>query len=176
MKQQAFKERLPVLVLNRSFQPLSICQVRRAIILILEGKAELIENGIGYIQTVSTSFPLPTVIKLDYMVKHPKRRSKLTRLGVFRRDNYVCQYCGNESLNLTIDHIIPRHQGGGHVWENVTSACPRCNHRKAGRTPDEANMKLIRKPCEPVNYGGFYLPHRYTRGFPIWQKYLPGSN
>ena len=176
MSQQCFKERLPVLVLNSSFQPLSICQVRRALTLILEGKAEMIENGMGFIHTISRDFPLPTVIRLDYMVKQPRRQNKLTRLGVFRRDDYICQYCGKESLHLTIDHIIPRHQGGAHRWDNVTSACPRCNHRKAGRTPDEANMKLTKKPFEPVSYGGFYLPHRFNRGLTTWKKYLPGSN
>ncbi len=176
MSEQRFKERLPVLVLNASFQPLSICQVKRAIILLLEGKAEMIENGMGYIHTIKTDFPLPTVIRLEYMVKQPRRSNRLTRLGVFRRDNYTCQYCGKESAQLTIDHIIPRHQGGKHVWENVTSACPRCNHRKAGRTPDEASMKLTRKPFQPVNHGNFCLPYRYTRGLSVWQKYLANSN
>lgn len=176
MDQASHKERMPVLVLNSSFQPLSICQVRRAILLIGEGKAEMVENGMGYIHTVTASFPLPTVIRLEYMVKQPRHGNKLTRLGVFRRDNYACQYCGKESPSLTIDHIVPRHRGGAHIWQNVTSACPKCNHRKAGRTPDEANMKLIRKPFEPANYTAFYLPHRYTRGLPVWQKYLPNCN
>ncbi|MDX9802410.1 MAG: HNH endonuclease [Dehalococcoidales bacterium] len=170
------KERLPVLVLNSSFQPLSICQVRRAIVLIHEGKAEMIENGMGFIHAISTDFPLPTVIRLDYMVRPPRHNNKLTRVGVFRRDNYTCQYCGKQSMVLTIDHIIPRHRGGEHTWENVTSACPKCNHRKAGRTPEEANMKLNRKPCQPSVYAGFYLPHRFTTGIPAWQKYIPSHN
>jgi len=172
MNASSAKERLPVLVLNSSFQPLSVCQVKRAVILILEGKAEMVENGMGYIHTVRNDFPLPTVIRLDYMIKKPSHRNKLTRMGVFRRDNYTCQYCGKESQLLTIDHVIPRHRGGQHLWENVTSACPKCNHRKAGRTPEEASMKLVRRPFEPKNYGDFYLPHRFTRGLPVWQKYL----
>ncbi len=169
-------ERLPVLVLNSSFQPLSICQVKRAIVLILEGKAEMIENGMGYISTVARSFPVPSVIRLEYMVKRPRHACKLTRLGIFRRDNYTCQYCGKQSTELTIDHIVPRHQGGSHSWLNVTSACPRCNHRKAGRTPEEAGMKLFRKPVKPSNSSGFYLPHKYVTGASKWHKYLPDYN
>jgi 5-methylcytosine-specific restriction endonuclease McrA len=136
----------------------------------------MVENGMGYIRTVSSDYPLPSVIRLDYMIKPPCHNNKLTRLGVFRRDRYTCQYCGKEGLLLTIDHIIPRHRGGQHIWENVTSACPRCNHRKAGRTPEEASMKLIRKPFQPAGFGGFYLPRRYCKNLEIWQKYLPDIN
>ncbi|MDD5487018.1 MAG: HNH endonuclease [Dehalococcoidales bacterium] len=172
MSTQKMKERMPVLVLNSSFQPLSICQVRRAIVLIHEGKAEMVENGMGFIHTISQEIPLPTVIRLDYMVRPPRHKNKLTRIGVFRRDGYTCQYCGKQSTLLTIDHIVPSHRGGEHKWTNVASACPKCNHRKAGRTPEEANMKLTRKPFEPSAYTGFYLPHRYTGGVSTWDKYL----
>ena len=176
MSIQYMKERLPVLVLNNCFQPLSICQVRRAIVLIHEGKAEMIEDGMGFIHTVSQDIPLPTVIRLDYMVRQPRHQNKLTRVGIFRRDNYTCQYCNKRSSLLTIDHVVPRHRGGEHKWTNVASACPKCNHRKAGRTPEEANMKLARQPFEPVMYSGFYLPHRYTEGIPVWKKYLSSNN
>ena len=123
---------LPVLVLNQTYEPLNICRVRRAIVLLYRGKAEMLENGSGFIQSVSYTFPVPSVIRLAYWIKRPRPQPKLTRLEIFHRDRYTCQYCGKETRQLTLDHVIPRHQGGEHNWENVVSACVPCNRRKAG--------------------------------------------
>jgi 5-methylcytosine-specific restriction endonuclease McrA len=116
--------------------------------------------------------PLPSVIRLLYMIHRPRPRQKLTRLEVFLRDRFACQYCGKEIRELTIDHVIPRHRGGQHSWENVVSACIPCNHRKAGRTPAEARMLLRHPPRVPRS--GFLVPYGYLPSPEEWQKYLPG--
>jgi 5-methylcytosine-specific restriction endonuclease McrA len=138
-----------VLVLNANFEPLNVCNTRRAIGMMLDGKAALIANGRGVIQTVSTSFPLPSVIRLEQMIQRPRPRVKLTRREIFRRDNYTCQYCGRKVPNLTIDHVLPRHLGGMHVWTNVVAACATCNHLKGGRRLDESHLNLLTIPREP---------------------------
>jgi len=165
---------LPVLVLNQSYEPLNICRVRRAVVLLYQNKAEMLENGSGFIHSVNYEFPVPSVIRLAYMIKRPYRLGrKLTRLEAFRRDQYTCQYCGKETRQLTLDHVIPRYRGGEHTWENVVSACVSCNRRKAGRTPKEAGMRLIRQPSRPYDGGLFYIPPQYPRTRSEWQKYLP---
>lgn len=163
---------LPVLVLNQSYEPLTICRTRRAVVLIYQRKAEMLENGVGFIHTVTDIFPIPSVIRLAYMIRRPYRERKLTRFEVFNRDRYTCQYCGRETRQLTLDHVIPRYRGGRHIWENVVSACVPCNRRKAGRTPREAGMKLIRLPTRPNNRLPFNIPYYYLETKSEWRKYL----
>ena len=164
---------LPVLVLNQSYEPLNICRVRRAVVLLYQNKAEMLENGSGFIHSADFEFPVPSVIRLASMIKRPHRFvRKLTRLEVFKRDHYTCQYCGKETRQLTLDHVIPRYRGGEHTWENVVSACVPCNRRKAGRTPQEAGMRLIHQPSRPRDNGLFYIPARYPHIRSEWQKYL----
>lgn len=165
--------KLPVLVLNQNYEPLNICRVRRAVVLIQYAKAEMLENGTGFIHSASHSFPVPSVIRLAAMIKRPRQQRKLTRLEVFHRDQYTCQYCGKQSHQLTLDHVIPRYRGGEHIWENVVSACIPCNRHKAGKTPGEAGMKLSRRPAPPKGGSFFYLPHSYQQTHNQWQKYLP---
>jgi len=163
----------PVLVLNQSYEPLNICRVRRAVVLIYQNKAEMLENGSGFIHSISRDFPIPSVIRLASMVRRPHRVDRrLTRLEIFKRDRYICQYCGKEAKQLTLDHVIPRYRGGQHTWENVVSACVFCNRRKAGRTPREAGMKLINEPSRPRFTGLFYVPAHQTQIRNEWQKYL----
>ena len=116
----------PVLVLNANFEPINICTTRRAVVLILGGKAAMVANGRGYIHTVRELIPRPSVIRLELQVHRPRPRVKLTRREVFRRDNYTCQYCGRRDGGLTVDHVLPRYQGGQHIWTNVVAACPPC--------------------------------------------------
>ncbi len=137
---------LPVLVLNQNYEPLNICRARRAVVLVYCGKAEMLEDGSGFIHSIGQIFSVPSVIRLAYMIKRPRPKRKLTRLEVFNRDQYICQYCGKESRQLTLDHVIPRYRSGEHTWENVVSACIPCNRHKAGRTPEQAGMRLIRCP------------------------------
>ena len=167
---------LSVLVLNQSYEPLNICRVRRAVLLLYHSKAEMLENGSGFIHSASFDFPVPSVIRLAYVVKRPRPVRKLTRIEIFNRDQYTCQYCGKEARELTLDHVIPRYQGGKHTWENVVSACVACNRRKAGRTPEQAGMRLIRRPAPPHDGPSFYVPYHYQKIRAEWQKYLPRGN
>ncbi len=162
-----------VLVLNANFEPINICNLRRAIGLMLARKAALIANGRGEIKTVSASFPRPSVIRLENMIHRPRPHVKLTRREVFRRDNYTCQYCGRKVSNLTIDHVLPRHLGGTHTWTNVVAACPSCNHFKGGRRLEDARMALTVIPREPpasaLYIFGPLLPENDE-----WQPYIEG--
>ena len=161
-----------VLVLNQGYEPLNLCRTRRAIVLVLRDKAEVLENSRGEMRSVTRIFQIPSVIRLFYMVRRPHYERKLAKLEVFNRDHYTCQYCGRQTKELTLDHVVPRRRSGEHVWENVVSACIPCNRRKGGRTPDEAGMKLLRKPRSP-RHDGFYVPFYLLDNHKEWQKYLP---
>src|SRR5574341_1207799 len=163
----------PVLVLNANYEPLNSCTTRRAVGMMLSGKAELRVNGRGVIKTASSSFPRPAIVRLSYMVHRPRPRVKLTKKEIFRRDKYVCQYCGERPAVLTIDHIVPRHRGGAHSWENLVTACPACNRRKGGRTPVEASMPLRTMPHEPQP-SAEYLFGRMLEHRSEWADYLNG--
>lgn len=164
-----------VLVLNQNYEPLNICSVRRALVLVLGGKAELLEAAKGHIASASRSFPFPSVIRLMHLIKRPRPRVKLTRREIFLRDGYACQYCGARTSNLTVDHIIPRSRGGLHVWDNVVAACQPCNHRKGGKSVAEARMTLLMQPCEP-HAGRYYtIERRISSSLDEgWEKFLPG--
>jgi 5-methylcytosine-specific restriction endonuclease McrA len=162
-----------VLVLNANFEPINVCDMRRAVGLILTDKASLVINGRGYIQTIRISFPRPSIIRLQNMVHRPRPRVKLNRREIFRRDNYTCQYCGQRSNDLTIDHVIPRHLGGPHVWSNVVTACAQCNHRKGGRKLAEAKMSLMRQPAEPPA-SALYIFGRHLTEYTEWEPFLNG--
>lgn len=163
----------PVLVLNANFEPLNVCDTRRALGLILTGKADLVVNGRGVIRTVSREIPRPSIIRLGKMVQRPRPRVKLTRREIFRRDNYTCQYCGRRSGEMTVDHVLPRHLGGKHIWTNVVTACPACNHQKGGRRLGESGMKLIRLPQEPPS-SALYIFGRHLTENMDWEPYIRG--
>lgn len=141
-----------VLVLNATYEPLSLVSVRRAIILLLREKAELVEATEQMLRSSRLSMPVPLVIRLTYYVRLPQRRVPPTRNGVMLRDAYTCQYCGAMPGRdqLTVDHVVPRSRGGVRSWQNLVTACKPCNHRKGNRTPEEAKMRLRRKPFEPT--------------------------
>lgn len=163
----------PVLVLNANFEPINVCNTRRAIGLILMNKASLVMNGRGEIQTISKSFPSPSIIRLDRMVHRPRQTVRLTKREVFRRDNFTCQYCGQRPLRLTVDHIIPRHRGGQHSWDNLVTACPSCNLRKGGRTLEIVGMRLLRLPSEPPA-SAYYIFGRYLENNQEWTPFIQG--
>ena len=165
----------PVLVLNQNFEPLNVCNVRRALVLVLCGKAEVLELNHQVVHTPSMEIHCPSVIRLQHLVRRPQPRARLSRREVFIRDNYTCQYCGARTRDLTLDHVIPRSKGGPHTWENLVSACKPCNHRKGGKHVNEARMRLARPPREPkVNV--YQMVYRYLDGGPLdeWRIYLPG--
>jgi len=164
-----------VLVLNQNYEPLNICNVRRAIVLIIGGKAEILESHEAFIATAQDLFPYPSVIRLVCMIRAPRARVKLTRREVFLRDSYTCQYCGRRTNDLTLDHVIPRHRGGPHTWENLTSACRACNHRKGGKSLQEARMVLKQQPFEPSPGRYYAIERRLDRTISDgWFKFLPG--
>ncbi len=139
--------------------------------LMLRGKAEVLERNSSQIRSPSLSIPLPSVIRLVYLIKRPQPQPKLSKREIFIRDGYACQYCGKQTRELTLDHVVPRHIGGKHEWDNVVSACKACNHRKAGRLPAEAGMKLIRQPYRPAPRMRYLIyPHAAPEE---WQRYLP---
>lgn len=161
----------PVLVLNQNYQPLNVCNARRAIVLLGRGKAETLIDASEHISTVSRRVPVPSVIRLFYMVKRPLVRRRLSRRAIFYRDGFRCQYCGKSTGDLTLDHILPRSRNGQHTWGNVVSACIPCNHRKAGRTPREANMRLLNKPAPPRPNPYYIFHHRHI--LDEWRQFMP---
>lgn len=161
----------PVLVLNQNYQPLNVCRVKRAMVLIGRGTAETLQDGQGYIHTTSRSFMTPSVIRLFSLVRRPIMQHRLSRRGVFIRDGFTCQYCGEKMRNLTLDHVIPRFRSGQHSWDNVVSACTACNHRKAGKTPREAGMRLLGIPQPPKPN-----PYQHLNQYHIpeeWEQFVP---
>lgn len=161
-----------VLVLNQNYEPLNICNVRRAFVLLSRGKAEVIEHGAGALRTPSHLFIKPSVIRMVYHIRRPRPKVRLSRREVFLRDNYTCQYCGTRTKDLTLDHVLPRHRGGQHTWENLVSACRACNHRKGSRRPEEAHMKLMRPPVEP-KASGYHVLYRHIQSYDEWRKFIP---
>ena len=141
--------------------------------LMLSGKANLVVNGRGVLHSVSRVFPAPSVIRLVGMVKRPRTRVRLTKREILRRDNYTCQYCGQNAAYLTIDHIVPRRLGGGHSWTNLVAAFPACNHRKGGRTLEQAQMRLLASPHEPP-LSAAYRFGRHLSDNTEWGPYVDG--
>lgn len=162
------------LVLNQNYEPLNVCSVRRAFVLVYRGKAEILENGGDPIPGAEARHYLtPSVIRLRSYVRRPHPRPRLTRREVFARDGERCQYCGQRGGNLTLDHVIPKHRGGGHDWLNLVTACRDCNHRKGGRTPQEARMPLLHAPFQPSAHPAVvYAP--YVERYREWAAYLRG--
>ncbi len=160
-----------VLVLNQDYEPLNVCHTHRAMGLLLSGKAEIVLDGRGFVVTPTARYPRPSVIRLEIQVHRPRPHLKLTRRAVFRRDNFTCQYCGLQSHHLTIDHVIPRHHGGKHTWENVVSACPPCNRRKGSKTLEEAHMEPRRRAAEPVASMRALFAH-YLDEYRDWEPFL----
>ena len=160
-----------VLVLNQNYQPINICNIRRAINLIGKEKAEnIVETG-EYLRSVDDIFEKPDVIRLFYMVKRPLQKKKLTRREVFIRDHFQCQYCGSFQKDLTLDHIVPRCKGGGLSWSNIISACKKCNHRKAGKTLREVGMEPIKYPKEPKPNPYIFISEDSVKS--TWIPFIP---
>jgi 5-methylcytosine-specific restriction endonuclease McrA len=158
------------LVLNASYEPLSVVSSRRATCLVLSDKAELLEGDGSMMRSASLSFPSPSVIRLRYMVKVPYvRRTAMSRRAIFARDDHRCQYCGDRADS--IDHVMPRSRGGAHAWENVAAACRPCNLGKRDRTPEEAGMRLA-KPCRAPRSSAWVVVS--VNAVPdAWRRYLP---
>lgn len=161
------------LVLNATYEPLSVVSTRRAVVLLVREKAELVEPQGGQWASARMTVPVPAVIRLRRYVRVPyRRRVPLNRRAVFARDGHRCQYCGTGAENL--DHVVPRSRGGSHTWENVVAACRRCNTRKGDRSPEEAGLSLAALPRAPRQHGWILVglgcpPH------PSWHPYLSAA-
>ncbi len=157
-------------MLNASFEPLNVCTVRRAHVLVYKGKAEMVEQLRQPLRSAEDTFPWPHVIRLVHYVRVPRAvKRKISRRALFARDGHRCVYCGS-SGRLTLDHVVPRSRGGDSVWENVVTSCAPCNLRKGNRLPEEIEMRLKVTPRAPtpalfVTLSASRIPDR-------WQPYL----
>lgn len=163
-----------VLVLNQDNSPLMVCSVERAFILVFLNKSEMVRSANGYkLHSVSHTYPMPSVIRLNRYVNAPYKGVNLTRQNIFKRDGYECQYCGTRR-DLTIDHVIPRAKGGTDSWMNLVTACKKCNAKKGDNTPDKANMPLRSKPYKP-SYAIFLKDHVNDQAGE-WDVFLNGHH
>jgi len=162
-----------VLVLNASYEPLNVCSVRRAHVLVWKGKAEVIESHDRPLRSATGAFVWPHVIRLLQYVRVPRAvKRRISRRVLFARDGWRCVYCGTSGGRLTLDHVVPRSRGGDSVWENVVTACAPCNLRKGDRTLEEASMTLPRVPHTPAPV--LFIRLAAQRVPEVWRQYLPG--
>jgi 5-methylcytosine-specific restriction endonuclease McrA len=160
-----------VLILNQNYEPMSICNAKKAIILLFLGKAELIEAYRGrQVRSVSMAMPYPSIVRLGVYINIPYKKIILSRKNILRRDGHRCQYCGKTEVMLTVDHIIPKAKSGEDTWENLVTACVECNNRKGDRTPEEARMKLLRTPMKPNHVS--FIRHFVGNVDESWKPYL----
>lgn len=138
-----------VLVLNQSYEPIHVCSARRAIVLVFRGRAEVVETLDAKIRSVSAEYPVPSVVRLDFYVRVPPKPLTLSKRNILKRDSFQCQYCGTKTGPMTVDHVVPKTRGGRDTWENMVCACLKCNNRKGDRTPEQAGVKLARRPRLP---------------------------
>jgi len=163
-----------VLVLNSNYEPLNVCNMRRAVSLLLLGKAEVLQHRSLPMATVSGPYRAPSVLKMRYQVRRPMPQLRLSRHSVLARDAYTCQYCGIKGKDLTIDHVLPKWAGGPHTWDNLVACCRKCNLKKADKTPQQAHMKLARKPKRPHFVPYLSLPlYLKAQGKDEWRMFLP---
>jgi 5-methylcytosine-specific restriction endonuclease McrA len=161
-----------VLVLNATYEPINVCTVRRAVVLLLKEKAEVIEHADWELHSVNTTMTRPAVIRLVSYVRIPRdtHRRKITRRAVFARDDWTCQYCGART-QLTVDHVVPRSKGGASTWENIVASCAPCNRRKGDSLPRQVGMHLRRPPRTPSQ--NVFIQVASPTIPAAWRQYLP---
>jgi 5-methylcytosine-specific restriction endonuclease McrA len=139
------------LVLSQGYEPVKIVSWQRAITLLFLGKVEVIEEYDRNIKSTSILIKIPSVVRLLSAIRRRKQPVKFSRVNIYGRDRYACQYCGVKKpiAELTYDHVVPRSQGGKTSWTNIVTACETCNRKKANRTPDQAGMRLLAHPVQP---------------------------
>jgi 5-methylcytosine-specific restriction endonuclease McrA len=162
-----------VLLLNANYEPLNVCDIRRAYSLVVLGKADVLHQSDRGVRTSEGTLNAPSVVRMKYLVKRPLPVLRLSRHSILARDGYTCQYCGS-TRELTIDHVIPRWMGGPHTWENLVACCRKCNLKKGDKTPKQANMKMRTIPRRPK-----FIPYlslqQYIKAVSRedWCPYLP---
>lgn len=158
------------LVLNSTYEPLAVVGSRRAVVLVLNGRAAVVAVNGEVWHSERHSLSVPTVVRLHRFVRVPFERDiPVTRRAIFGRDEHRCQYCGNAAESL--DHVVPRSRGGEHSWDNVVACCRRCNLRKGDRLPGDVGLSLIRRPQRPLRFGWVYASAGQTLD-PSWHPYL----
>jgi len=162
-------------VLDQSYLPHRIVSWQRAVCMLFDGKAEIVEEGAGTLRSPSIEMAMPSVVRLRGRARSARRPPiRFSRINVMTRDGFRCQYCGVKlaMCKLSYDHVLPRSRGGKTNWENVVTACTPCNSKKGDRTPSEAGMSLLKTPVKPswlpVTSHRFVL-HRVPRE---WYPYL----
>lgn len=162
-----------VLLLNSENEPLRICSWKRALVLLIKGKARWDESMKNIDDMINIDNTLiPRVIKLNYEVAVPPLELPFSKENIFARDNYTCQYCGRKfsAKELTLDHVYPKSRLGPDIWENIVTCCKECNQYKADKTPKEAGMKLMRRPFRPKDYFKFEI-QKYSEDSNYWQQW-----
>jgi 5-methylcytosine-specific restriction endonuclease McrA len=161
-----------VLVLNATYEPINVCTVRRAMVLLLKERAQVVERSEECLHSERLALERPLVIRLVTYVRIPRdiHRRKITRKAVLARDAWTCQYCGTQRSGLTVDHVIPRSRGGKSVWENIVAACAPCNRRKGNRLPLEISMHPASNPKPPGP--SIFIRIAAPRVPPSWEPYL----
>jgi 5-methylcytosine-specific restriction endonuclease McrA len=160
-----------VLVLNQNYEPLTLCRMRRALVLMYLGKAELIESYNGLIaRSVRNWLPLPSILRLNRFIKINRREIPLSKRNILRRDNFTCQYCGRKIGPMTTDHVIPKGRGGGDSWENLVCACADCNSKKGSELYRHAGLKLLKKPKKPSYFT--FVVNSIEKLPDEWRSYL----
>jgi 5-methylcytosine-specific restriction endonuclease McrA len=168
-----------VLVLNASYEPLNVCTLRRAHVLVYKGKAEVVEELDRPLRAATDTYPWPHVIRLVHYVRVPRIvQRKISRRALFARDNWRCVYCGTAGGRLTLDHVVPRSRGGDSVWENVVTSCAPCNLRKGNRLLEEVPMVLhaMPRPPAPVLFIRLATPTIPTGWRPYLEHFSPSSS
>ncbi|MDQ7797339.1 MAG: HNH endonuclease [Candidatus Edwardsbacteria bacterium] len=159
-----------MLVLNQNYEPLLVCNAKRALVLLFLGKAEVVENSDYFAASIRRRFILPSVVRLGSFIRRPRLEVKLSKQNIFRRDRHVCQYCGTSQGTLTIDHLVPKSLGGDDTWDNLVCACTVCNNKKANRSLKQSRMTLIKKPRRPHYFS--FIQYSIHNPDDNWKPYL----
>lgn len=160
-----------VLVLNATYEPINVCSLQRAVVLVLKKKAEVLEHGARRLCSAAADHARPVVIRLVSYVRVPRTTGRrISRRAIFARDDFRCQYCGAHGP-LTIDHVVPRSRGGDSSWSNVVTCCAPCNLRKADHLPAEINMHPRVAPRPPR--ADIFIAVAAPRQPASWHPYLP---
>jgi 5-methylcytosine-specific restriction endonuclease McrA len=164
------------LLLNATYEPIKIVDWQRAMTLWCQGKVEIVEVHDREVRAVKFTFKLPAVVRLLRFVRVRIKRDYVpfTRANIYARDEYTCQYCGQEfpSEDLTFDHVVPSAQGGRKTWDNIVTACMDCNRKKGARTPEEAGLTLVRAPHKPASSPLLRVVIGLRKTPESWRNYL----
>jgi 5-methylcytosine-specific restriction endonuclease McrA len=172
-----------VLVLNSDYEPLNICNLHRAIKLIYKEKADILhycgeeQNDFEFVYNGGgDDFAIPTVIRLRFQIKRPRPVARVSRRGIYLRDNYKCQYCDSSS-ELTLDHVIPKRLGGSDTWENLVTCCRKCNGKKSDKPLDKCGLTLKKQPKAPkYNSSLSFSKYLFGSSQDVWKYYLPDDS